>query len=125
MKVVLLAFFLLPLFAVAQTTTDQNKYGKIELLWAIPPGSGVMSQASAMLTNLSKQTLTFRVSAGNYPSGTESVQLAPGQSWEVWISPWWAQSMTVTILKDKNGKAVHGDLLYIDVPRSFPESSAF
>ena len=125
MKVVFLALFLLPLFAVAQTTTDENKYGKIELLSAIPPGSGVMSQASVMLTNMSKHTLTFTVRAGGYAARIESVQLAPGQNWLLWVSPWRGNNMTVLMLKDKNGKPVPGDLLYIDVPASFPERPVF
>lgn len=125
MKVVFLTFFLLPLFAIAQNSTDQNKYGKIELLSAIPPGSGVMSQASVLLTNVSKHTLMFNVRAGGYAANIQSVQLAPGQNWLVWVSPWRGNSMTVVMLKDKNGKPVPGDLLYIDVPASFPESPVF
>ena len=125
MKAVFLALFLLPLFATAQTTTDQNRYGKIELLWAHPPGSGVMSQASAMITNVSKQTLFFYVSGNGISTMSEPVLLTPGQVWQVWFSPWWGQSMTMTIMKEKNGKQVPGDPLYIDVPPSFPDYPSY
>lgn len=125
MKVVFLTLCLLPLFATAQNTSDQNKYGKIELLSAIPPGSGVMSQASVLLTNLSKHQLTFNVRSGGYAANIQSIQLAPGQNWLVWVSPWRGNSMSVVMLKDKNEKPVPGDLLFIDVPASFPESPVF
>ena len=120
MKALFLSLFLLPLFASAQTTTDQDRYGKIELMWSYVGGyPGPMSQATVMLTNLSKETLTFNVGDSPNSDGYGSILLGPGEMWQLTVSPWWGDSMTVTMIRSRNNKPTSKTPLRIDVPENY------